>query len=98
MLTEYSLAGITGFVLALFFEWFPWVSGKYEQMNEQGKRLVMILALLIVTVAIFALGCWTTSPVHMVTCDETGAWNLATMFVLALATNQSGHSLFKKPV
>lgn len=98
MLTEYGLAGITGFVLSLFFEWFPWVAGQYEALNEQGKRLVMILALLIVTGVIFGLGCWPTSPVHAVSCDEAGFWQIGTMFVVALTTNQSAHGLFKKPV
>ena len=94
---NYGLAGIAGFVLALFFEWFPWVEGKFDQLPEQGKRLVVLASLVIVTGVLFAIGCVPSSPVHVVGCNEAGGWELAGMFLAALTSNQSGHSLMKRP-
>ena len=97
MLEQVGLAGVAGLVLSIFFEWFPWVREKYGALGEQGKRLLMLAALVIVTLAIYGLACIPSSPVHMVTCDSKGAWDLALMVVVAMAGNQSGYSLTKRP-
>lgn len=93
--SQLGLAALSGLVLAVFFDWFPWVKDKFDQLEEQGKRIVMLVSLLLVTGAVFGLACVPSSPVHMVECSEGGFWDLATMFMTALVTNQGGHSLLK---
>lgn len=95
MENQLSLAALAGAVLAVFFDWFPWVNAKFDQLEEQGKRIVMLVALFLITGAVFGLACVPSSPVHMVECSEGGFWELAGMFLAALVTNQSGHSLLK---
>lgn len=96
MLEQYGLAGLAGLALAIFFEWFPLVREKYGALAEQGKRLVMLAALVVVTLTVYLLACIPSSPVHLVSCDQKGAWDLVLMFILAIAGNQSGYSLTKR--
>jgi hypothetical protein len=93
-MTAEGLALIAGAVLSLFFGYIPGFKGWFEGLETTYKRLVMAGLLLLVSLAIFGLSCWKVATPY-VTCDVTGFWGLAEVFVLALVANQGAFLLTK---
>ena len=70
---------------------------KFSRFLEAIIEAGWLAALIIVTLTVYLLACIPSSPVHLVSCDQKGAWDLVLMFILAIAGNQSGYSLTKRP-
>lgn len=89
------LASVAGILLSLGFAYLPGVKEKFEVLTSQGKALTMAGLLLVAALVVFGLSCW--SPYEYITCDQTGAWGLAKLFVAALIANQGMYLLAVRP-
>ena len=79
---------LAGAILALLFGYAPGLRPWYEALEPTRKALVMAGALLLASVLLYLAGCYTPWQVG-VTCDQTGFWTLAQMFIAALVANQA---------
>lgn len=86
------LAMISGILLAVLFEYLPGLRQWYDAKKDDVQRGIMLLALMAVSLVIYALSCsgWLEMiwPGLSVTCDEKGVALLIRTFVLALVANQ----------
>lgn len=90
-LTPEFLAAVAGVVLSLAFSYVPGLRDWYEALAGEFKRLIMAGVLLLVAIALYALGC--AGIVSGVSCDQGGIIRLVWVFVTALVTNQSTYML-----
>ena len=93
--TLLSLLG--GSALSLIFAYVPGFKTQFGKMNGTQKRLVMAVLLLLLTLGSFAMVCWRPDTVVKdLACNESGAVELAGVFILALMANQSTYSIAVK--
>jgi len=85
-MTAEELSGIAGVVLSLGFSYIPGLSGWYEGLGADLKRVLMGAMLLVVAVAIFGLSCG--GVVNVVECSQPGALGLIKILIAALVANQ----------
>ena len=85
------LAGIGGVVFSLLFSYFPGLSGWYDPLPADKKRLIMLGVLLVSALGVFGLAC--INIYNLVACNAVGAWALLEYFVLAAIANQAAYSL-----
>ena len=90
-MTETTLASLAGIALSLAFSYIPGLRDKYASLTADYKRLVMIVALLLVSICIFAAGCLGYAP--KVTCDMPGVQVLLGYFIASALANQSTYML-----
>lgn len=93
---QLSIAAVAGFALSVFFEWFPYVRQKFDLLDEQGKRIVVLASIVITTIIIYGLGCIPSSPVQVFTCTSSGVWDALLLLFVTLTSNQGTHGLVKK--
>ena len=93
-LTSAVIAGLAGAVVSAFFEWFPGVAGWFAAKSPGYKQLLMILAMVVVSSAVFGLSC--ADIVVSVACNDVGAKQLAGLLLFAIIGNQSWHSASNK--
>lgn len=91
-LTPAILAAITGAVLSLAFSYIPGLNVHFAALTAEVKRLVMAALLLVISAAIYALGCAGIVQAG-ITCDEQGIVQLAWIFISAVMANQSTYNL-----
>lgn len=87
-MNEIELGMIAGALLSLLFSLFPKVKEWYASKEQDTKSLVMIAALAIVSVIIFAGSCYDLGLPYQVTCDKQGIVGLVMIFLAALGANQ----------
>ena len=85
------LAGIGGVVFSLLFSYFPGLSGWYDPLPANKKRLIVLGVLLLSAFGIFGLAC--IGKYNLVACDVNGAWALLEYFALAVIANQAAYKL-----
>ena len=95
-MNENIVMPLAGAVLALVFGYAPGVRTWYEALEPTRKALVMAGALLLASVLLYLAGCYTPWQVG-VTCDQTGFWTLAQMFIAALVANQATYLVAVRP-
>jgi hypothetical protein len=89
-----TLSLASGALLSLLFAYVPGVKDWFAAKASTVKRLIMAAALLVVSVAVFALGCAGLQiPGISIECSTQGAWLLVQVFLLALVANQSMYSI-----
>lgn len=93
-LTSETLYMITGSVISLIFDLFPWLATWYQSIKPNNKRWVMIFVLIIVSASMIGLSCWeVTAPLlvkHInVTCTEAGIVEFVEIFFYTLIANQA---------
>ena len=94
---EVSALAILTFVagaLALFFDWFPWVSGEFDKLSKEQKRLINLGLVVLVGAIVFLGDCqgWFLTNLE---CSVKGAIDFFVALFLAASANQGVHSLFK---
>jgi hypothetical protein len=94
-MNDTTLATLAGVVLSLAFSYVPGLKGKFEALNPDFKRLIMLGALLLVTLAIYGLSCIGYS--NQVTCDKSGILALVNLFISAAIANQAAYLLTVRP-
>lgn len=96
-MTAEMMAGFAAILLSLILSYAPKVKTLWAQQSGQAKRLGMAGALLAVAVCAFLLSCWQPERfVDIVVCSETGALDLAWIYVVALVANQGTYTLTSK--
>jgi hypothetical protein len=88
VLTSDSLSIIAGAVISLFFSYFPKLNSAYAGLDESYKKLIMLGALLLTVVGLYALGCVGFASIDGFLCDKTTAFQFLKMFLLAVIANQ----------
>jgi exosortase/archaeosortase len=98
-MTPQILTLVASAILSILFSYVPGLAGWYNGLaNATHKRLIMLGLLLITTAASFALACSGLGESLKIsaTCDQAGAVELITAFVLAIAANQSTYLITPK--
>jgi hypothetical protein len=86
--TPEFLATVAGAVLSLAFSYIPTLNTKFAQLSSEAKRLIMAALLLLITSAIYGLGCAGVLSIGLA-CDQNGLTRAIYIFLLALMANQS---------
>lgn len=100
------LAGGGGFVLSLFLEWFPGISGWFGGLGKYQKAMVNAAACLIFSVLVFGAGCvgilsaaYNIFPsLAAITCDQNGALLVLQAFFFAIGGSQINHITVNKAI
>lgn len=85
------VAGFAGLVLSLFFRFFPKVNDWYQLQSSANKSYIMLGALAVVSVAIFAASCAGYAAqlsLPVVTCTQAGIIDFLKLFFTAFVVNQ----------
>jgi len=88
------LASFGGVVFSLLFSYFPGLSGVFDPLPANQKRLVMLAVLVATAAGVFGLAC--VGKYNLVACNVDGAWALLEYFVLAAIANQTAYKLSPK--
>lgn len=93
------VALLAGMLLSLVFSYVPWVAAWYDGLSGDGKRVVMLAALVAVTLGALALTCAGLAADFglALTCDRPGVVQAVQAFVYALIANQSTYLITPKP-
>ena len=84
------LVGIAGVVLSLLFSYIPGLRTWYAALITETKQLVMLGLLVLVSGAIFALGCYDILSTG-IACDKYGIIALVQMLIVGLVSNQAAY-------
>ena len=91
-MTAEMLASTAGIVLSLLFSYVPKFEGWYDALASNVKKLIMLGALLVTAIGVFAVGCSGMFDVQ-VSCDVVGALGLFKLFIVAAIANQATYKL-----
>lgn len=86
-ITSEMLVAVAGVVLSLLFSYIPGLRTWYAGLVSETKRLIMLGLLLVVTAAIFALGCYNLISID-IACNQDGLLKLVGLFVAGIVANQ----------
>jgi hypothetical protein len=81
------LVVLAGGALSLGFSYIRGLNTAYAALAEETKKAIMAALLLVVVIAIYALGCGAILQTG-ISCDRQGIVELAYMFILAIMANQ----------
>jgi hypothetical protein len=97
-MTAENLAAICGVVLSLIFSYMPGLSGKWENLLPEIKRLIMLGMLVVVAGVAFGLACsgWGADFWIVLTCDKAGFVGLVQALIYAVMANQTAYLITKK--
>lgn len=90
-ITPEILSGAAGILISIVLTYTPKLNTKWQSLEADYKRLILLGALVIVAVAVVALSCWNVIP--YVTCDQGGLIKFAEVFIAALIANQAVYPL-----
>lgn len=90
------LVGIAGVVLSLLFSYIPGLRVWYAALVSEKKQLLMLGLLVLVTGAIYALGCYGVIDTG-IACDKNGVVSLAMMLITGLVSNQAAYMISPQP-
>lgn len=95
-ITPEFLVVVAGTILSLLFSYIPGLNTWFAALVPEVKRLIMAGLLLIVSVAIFVLGCQGIIATG-IDCTQNGAIQFVWVFLLALMANQSTYQITPLP-
>lgn len=84
------LVGIAGVVLSLLFSYIPGLRTWYAALITETKQLIMLGLLVLVTGAIYALGCYGIVDTG-IECGKAGIIALVQMLILGVVSNQAAY-------
>lgn len=85
-LTAEWLGGAAGVVVSLLLAYVPGLKDEFEKLSGVKKRAALGVALVLVSVAVYSLGC--AGIVGMVACNQSGAVGVIRALVAALIASQ----------
>lgn len=86
---------IAGGVLALVFQYFPWLSDGYNKLPDDQQQLIMLGLMFLVVAGAFGLSC--AGLIVVFVCAMDGAMKAFFVFFLAIGVNQGAHKILPKP-
>jgi hypothetical protein len=92
--TSVVLVAIVAAVMALFFDYFPWVAKAFDSLDEGVKRLIILGATFITAVIIFIGGCLGFFVVN-IACTNAGGLAMFMYFLEAIGFTQITHLITK---
>jgi hypothetical protein len=97
-MTPELLIAIAGVIVALVFEYFPVLARKYNGLQDDIQRLIMLGVLVVVSGGVYGLACSGYGAYFglSLVCGEAGILELVRAFIIALITNQSVHRILPK--
>jgi pilus assembly protein Flp/PilA len=87
---SYLLAGL----VAILFDWFPWLAAWFDGISELKKKQVMAGLLLVVVLVIYGGICGQVFSTDYA-CDKAGFASLFEVFLISVGINQGIHALTK---
>ncbi len=93
MSTE-EISLFAGALLSLIFSYVPGLKTKFNKLDGDKKRLVMLSCLLIVPLGALGLSCIGRGDYFP--CTQDGVWQALTAFLLAAVANQTAYALTPK--
>lgn len=90
---EFFVVIVAG-LLALVFDYFPYVAKWFDAKSEDAKKQIMALLLIGAAVAIFAGECFGLFATNLI-CTVKGGFDTLYMVFLAITVNQGVHKLLK---
>ena len=94
------LMAAAGVVLSLLFLYVPGLRKLFDGLDENGRRLWMLVILVVLTGALYALSCAGVAGDLLgitVACDQQGLIGLLRAFGLAVIGNQTAHRIAPRP-
>lgn len=88
-MTAEGLVALAGVLLSLIFRYVPKAAPWFEAQSAQAKASIMLGLVTLVAGAVYGLSCY--GPYTFVACDSGGVWELAELWVKAVAANQVTH-------
>lgn len=88
------LASVSGVALSLIFSYVPGLNKKFNALQSDYKRLIMLGALFVIAAGSLGLAC--IGRYNLYTCDVDGVWKAFETFILAAIANQSAYALTPK--
>ncbi len=82
-----QLGALAGVILSLLFSYVPGLNEKFAALEATIKRLVMAVLLLVVAVGALGLSC--ANIINAVACTQAGALALLDTFIATLVANQA---------
>lgn len=97
-MTTNQLTSIAAVILSLAFSYLPGLSGWYEALRSEAKRLTMLGLLVLVAAGVFSLACagFGLSLGISLVCDSQGAFGLLQTLIMALVANQATYLITVK--
>jgi len=90
-----QISALAGAILALVFEYLPWLKEWFEQQPANTKRYIMLGMMVGIVAVIFGYGC--VVPVKEVwACDVYGAGEALIALLMAIVANQGLYRLLPK--
>jgi hypothetical protein len=86
------IVSIAGVVLSLLFSYIPGLRTWYAALVSETKQLIMLGLLVLVTGAIYALGCYGILETN-ITCDKSGLVSLVFMLITGVVSNQATYMI-----
>jgi ABC-type multidrug transport system permease subunit len=92
-----ELALIAGTVLSLTFSYLPGLRDRFDQLQAETKRLVMLAMVIVVASVIYGLSCLSIGAEFGIglTCDRAGLVGLLRAIILSAVANQGTYGLTK---
>jgi hypothetical protein len=91
--TPEMLAVMFGILLSLVLSYFPIIKTKWAAFDGDVKRVIMLVAFAVITLAVFGLSCTTLKDsfglLASVSCTQAGAIELFKIFIAAVIANQT---------
>lgn len=94
VVTPESISFIAGVALSLVFSYVPGLKQKYDGIQPDNKRLIMLGSLLLTALGIYGLSC--AEIYNLVACTSQGAWSMIEIFIAAALGNQTAFLLVPK--
>ena len=91
--TPEAFAGLTAALIAMAFEFFSFLREDFDKLSPTAKQLVIVGLNFIVVALAFGLSC--AALLMAFTCDQAGALNAFTTFILAVVISFGMHGATK---
>jgi hypothetical protein len=100
-LTLETLSVLFGILLSVLCSYAPRVKTKWNALDGDAKRVVMLVSLFLITLALFGASCTqfkdSFAILSAVSCTQNGAIDLFKLFVSAVVANQAAFMLSPQP-
>jgi hypothetical protein len=93
-LTYSAITALLAVIVSVIFEYAPVLHDKYNALPDNSQRLVMLVALVVLVLVIFGLGCigWVAGTV----CTLAGAQTMIWMLLSGIVANQGVFPILPK--